>query len=518
MMRLSALVIGLALASHAYAGPVFTEHAIRMGIDHRYTGGWEHFVGGGVAVFDCDGDHRPEVYAAGGAAPAILLRNLTGTGEFAFVADTPGELALEGVTGAYPLDIDSDGQLDLAILRVGENLLMRGLPECRFEAFDIGFSSAARWTTAFSATWEVPNSLPTLAFGNYVDRADPNGPFEACDRNLLYRPSGGRYDEPLTLEPGYCALSVLFSDWNRNGTADLRVSNDRHYYVRGGSEQLWNMTGEPALYGPEDGWQNAQIWGMGIASRDISGDGLPEIVLTSMGDQKLHGLTGDGVKPTYKDAPFERGITAHRPYTGSDGRPSTGWHAAFGDVDNDGRDDLFIAKGNVEAMPDSAMKDPNNLLLQNEDGRFREVGAEAGIASLARARGAALTDLDLDGRLDLVVVNRNAPLEIFHNVTEAAGNWLLLSAEQRAPNVNAVGAWIEVRVGGRVQAREITVGGGHAGGAAGFEHFGLGDAAHADVRMIWPDGVSSDWTTVAGRVRVRLVRGEGRSLSLIGVE
>ena len=514
-MRILILAVGLALTSHAHAEPVFIEHATRMGIDHRYTGGWEHFVGGGVAVFDCDGDHRPEAYAAGGAAPAILLRNRTGTGDFTFVADTPDNLALRGVTGAFPLDIDSDGQLDLAILRTEENLILRGLPECQFEAFDIGFNSAVRWTTAFSATWEGSNELPTLAFGNYVDRVDPDGPFEACDRNLLYRPSGGRYGEPVSLEPGYCALSMLFSDWNRNGIADLRISNDRHYYVRDGAEQLWNMAGDPGLYGPDDGWQSAQIWGMGIASRDISGDGLPEIFLTSMGDQKLHGLTGDGSTPSYSDAPFERGITAHRPYTGGDGRPSTGWHAAFGDVNNNSRDDLFIAKGNVEAMPDSAMKDPNNLLLQNEDGTFSEGGAEAGIASLARARGAALADLDLDGWLDLVVVNRNAPLEIYQNVTEAPGNWLLLSAKQRSPNVNVVGGWIEVRAGGRVQAREITVGGGHAGGTAGFEHFGLGLATHADIRVIWPDGASSDWTGVTAGTRATLLRGDASSLSVI---
>ena len=517
-MRLTALVVGTVVAGHAQAGPVFTEHAARLGIDHRYTGGWEHFVGGGVAVFDCDGDHRPEILAAGGVSPAVLLRNRTGGEDFAFIDVTPDELALNGVTGAYPLDIDSDGRMDLAILRVGENLLLRGLPDCRFEPFDIGFESAERWTTAFSATWEGGNFLPTLAFGNYVDRTDPMGPFEACDRNLLHRPSDGQYDEPMKLEPGYCALSMLFSDWNRNGIADLRVSNDRHYYVKGGSEQLWNMAGDPVLYGTNDGWQNAQIWGMGITSRDISGDGLPEIFLTSMGDQKLHGLTGDSATPTYRDVPFERGITAHRPYTGGDGRPSTGWHAAFGDVDNDGRDDLFIAKGNVEAMPGSAIKDPNNLLLQEDRGNFHEVGVEAGIASLARARGAALTDLNLDGRLDLVVVNRNAPLEIYRNETEPLGNWLLLRAEQPAPNVDVVGGWIEVRVGERVQSREITIGGGHASGTAGFEHFGLGPATHAEVRMIWPDGVTSDWTVVTASTRAHLLRGDASNLSLIGVE
>ena len=114
----------------------------------------------------------------------------------------------------------------------------------------------------------------------------------------------------------------------------------------------------------------------------------------------MRDLTRDG--PAFVDAPFSLGVTAHRPYAGGDGRPSTGWHIAFGDVQNDGRDDVFIAKGNVEMMPDSAMDDPNNLLIQNDDGTFSEFGDLAGIGSMARARGAALADLNGDGALDLV--------------------------------------------------------------------------------------------------------------------
>ena len=473
---------------------------------HVYSGGWEHFVGGGVAAFDCDDDGFTDLFAAGGAAPSALYRN-RGSARIGFDKETPEALALNGVTGAYPLDIDGDGWLDLAVLRVGPNLLLRGGPDCSFAPFQMEFASEDRWTTAFSATWEG-DTLPTLAFGNYVDRSDPEGPFEACDVNMLYRPVAGRYVGS-ALAPGFCALSALFSDWGRQGRADLRLSNDRHYFVRGGAEQMWAMEETARLYTREEGWQTHSLWGMGIASRDVTGDGLPEVYLSSMGDQRLQMLVPEAGGPHFRDVPFNWGTTAHRPHLGDDGRPSTGWHIAFGDVQNDGLDDVFIAKGNVEQMPSNALEDPNSLLVAGPGG-FTEASVQAGVASTARARGAALTDLNNDGLLDLVVMNRRAPMEIWQNVTQDAGHWLQVKLLQPGPNRHAIGAWIELRSDDRVQTRELTVGGGHAGGTHAWEHFGLGPARQAEVRAIWPDGAVSDWQVLKAD-QLSVLRRQGSS-------
>ncbi|MEM9344049.1 MAG: CRTAC1 family protein [Pseudomonadota bacterium] len=491
---LRSITLLVLLASPAMAQVTFDPVEVP---EHIYDGGWEHFVGGGVAVFDCDGDTLPDLYAAGGTNPARLFRN-TSADKVSFREETPEALALKGVTGAYPLDINGDGILDLAVLRVGPDALLRGTGDCTFSPFDgLGFQSPDAWTTAFSATWEAGNSLPTLAFGTYVDRSDADGPFEACDASLLYRPDGDGYAPPLRLEPGYCTLSILFSDWNRNGTADLRISNDRHYYVRGGSEQMWALDDEPRLYSPDDGWAEFSIWGMGIASRDLTGDGLPEVYLTSMGDQKLQIFEGTEDRPSWRDATYDFGTTAHRPHVGSDGRPSTGWHAEFGDVNNDDRDDIFVTKGNVEQMPVAAMEDPNTLLIQQPDGTFLEGSAEAGIASMARSRGGSVVDLNNDGLLDVVVVNRRAPMEVFQNTSPDAGNWLSVRVLQNRPNTAAIGAFLELRTPTRTIVRELTVGGGHAGGQAGPEHFGLGQIETVDLRVIWPDGTAIEWQTIS---------------------
>jgi len=478
---------GLALAE-----PMFEDRAAHLPVQHIYAGGWEHFVGGGVAVFDCNGDELPEMFAAGGENPARLFLNTTpapGADLTFALGDMP---EVTGVTGAYPLDINSDGHLDLVVLRVGPNILLRGGPDCAFRdaTAEWGFETGDKWSTAYSATWEPFQDWPTMAIGNYVDRADPDGPFEACDTHNLYRPSADGFAAPVELAPGYCALSMLFSDFSRRGRADLRVSNDRHYYVRGGSEQMWRPeTGR--FLGAADDWDAVSIWGMGIASQDLNGDLRPDVMLTSMGDQLLQ-FAGDR---GFENASFHVGATAHRPFQGDDGRPSTGWHAAFGDVDNDGLADIFIAKGNVDQMPGNAMEDPNNLLMGQPDGTFAEAAGVAGIATTHRARGAGLVDLNRDGRLDLVVVNRRAPMELWQNVTDG-GAFAAIELHQPGTNPRAIGAWVELRDDTGLRTLERTVGGGHVSGAAAPLHFGLGGARRGEIRVIWPDRATSGWMPV----------------------
>jgi hypothetical protein len=500
-----AACLSAALALAEPAVPRFVNETDSAGIHSRFDGEWEFMVGGGVAAFDCDGSGLPSLFIAGGANRSKFYRNRSARGgALKFVGERAG-LELTSTLGAYPIDIDADGVTDLVVLRVGETLLMRGLGDCKFERGNErwAFQGGNQWTTAFAAAWLGGDARPTLAFGTYIDRARQDFPWGSCTDNQLVRPAPGdavAYTPPRPLKPAFCSLGMMFSDWNRSGTPALRVTNDREYY-KGGHEQLWHVAAgaEPRLYSDAEGWKRVQIWGMGIATTDLDGSGYPAYYLTSMADNKLQVLARGAAQPEYRDVAFARGVTAHRPFAGGDLKPSTAWHAQFADANNDGWADLFVVKGNVGNMPDFALLDPSNLLLGGPGGKFLESATEAGLVNYQRGRGGLLVDLNADGMLDGVIVNRWDRARVWRNVgagTAAApkslGHWLQIRLRQEGGNRDAIGAWLEVEVAGRVQRLEHLVGGGHASGALGFLHVGLGEATSARVRVLWPGARPGD--------------------------
>ena len=114
--------------------PIVHEEAMAAGINSVYDGPFEFFVGGGGAALDCDGSGYPSVFLAGGKNTAKLYVNRSTQGGPLKFEERPilGEdqqALLKNVVGAYPLDIDGDGIMDLVVLRVGGNLLLKGGPK-----------------------------------------------------------------------------------------------------------------------------------------------------------------------------------------------------------------------------------------------------------------------------------------------------------------------------------------------------------------------------------------------------
>ncbi len=469
-------------------------------------------TGGGLATLDCDEDGRPDLYVAGGAGPAALYRNTSPTGgalRFARIADASTDMT--GVLGAYPLDVDGDGHADLAVLRAGETVLLRGLGGCRFEraneawGFDGGTNAD---TTAFSATWEGANAFPTLALGRYLKLDAQGDQTLDCDTSLLVRPaaSGAGYGAATELAPGYCPLSMLFSDWDGSGRRDLRVTNDRNYY-RDGTDQLWRIApGEaPHAYTTDEGWIPLQVSGMGIGEADVSGSGYPDYVITSQGDNKVQALKAGPAQPSYRDI-------ANR--LGADGCPAVVRRrdAAVDRVASRARrrerrrlhgpppdqGERLGRAGLRDEGPERPLPRPADRVL----GPGGRGGGDRGLRPRARGVGRGLQPRrpprsrgGLLRRPGQGLAQRG--VRATPSTPKAMGHWLELRLSQPAPNPDAIGAWVEVKIGETTLRREVTVGGGHASGALGWLHFGLGPSTKAQVRVQWPDGTWGPWADVA---------------------
>ncbi len=301
-LALTALgVAGLAhsaAAENTVAIPSFVEETASAGIDSVYAGEWEYMVGGGVATFDCNDDGFADMLLAGGTSPAKFYRNTsTRGGALHFEAQTSG-LELDKVTGAYPLDIDSDGITDLVLLRVGENVVMRGLGDCRFERANEawGFDGGDAWSTAFAATWERGADLAHA--GDRQLHQPPRGDVAVgVLHRQLVAPARWRWQTqrqfaaPLALKPSF----ARFRCCSPTGTGPARhpcaspTTANITKAARSSSGTLIR-TQAPALYTDKEGWKPLRIWGMGIASYDLDFDGYPEYFLTSMADNKLQTL------------------------------------------------------------------------------------------------------------------------------------------------------------------------------------------------------------------------------------
>ncbi len=372
--------------------PRFVEETDTAGFNSRFDGEAEYLVGGGVATFDCDADGLPEIYVTAGVNKAKLYRNKSARGGAIKLMEERSGLELTNAIGAYPIDIDGDGNADLVVLRVGEVQLFRGLGGCRFERANDKwkFTSSNAWHSAFAATWERGQAVADAGHRHLCRSRQARIPVGQLHAGRPVAPGRGRGRRLRTghaadARPLRAVDAVLRLEPQRRAGAACQ-QRPRVLQGRAGAVvEARARRGARRSYTPEQGWKPLQIWGMGIASADLDGDGYPEVFLTSMSDNKLQQLEAGAARPSYRDIAFKRGATAHRPYIGGDVHPSTAWHAQFADVNHDGLADLFIVKGNISAMPDFAAQDPNNLLLQRADGTFAEAGQLANVASF-RAR------------------------------------------------------------------------------------------------------------------------------------
>jgi hypothetical protein len=220
---------------------------------------------------------------------------------------------------------------------------------------------------------------------------------------------------------------------------------------------------------------------------DFDGDGLLDIFVTNL-IQETHSLYRNLGKGLFADVTFTSGA-------GQATLPYVGFGTAFLDYDNDADLDLAIANGhiidNVHLGRDDTTYHQLNLLLQNDAGKFRNVGPSSGegLAIRKSSRALIVGDLDNDGDLDIIVANVGQGPDILRNDGGNRSSSLLIRTIGTRSNRDGIGARLKLSVGGKILTREVKAGSGYLGQNDLRIHFGMGRRGVAErLEILWPSG------------------------------
>ncbi len=279
----------------------------------------------------------------------------------------------------------------------------------------------------------------------------------------------------------------VWVDYDNDGYPDLWVGTG----LRGaGNQYLWhndrNGTFSQASAGS---LTNTLATACGLWA-DYDNDGYPDLFLAGFGGTRS--LQHNEGGRTFTDVSRAAGVATS----------TEAWAAAWGDFDNDGYQDLFVATWTTD--------NPAILYHNNGNGTFTSIDVGGPLHDFGGniREGVAWADYDNDGFLDLLITchtgNGTAHNLLYHNNGNSSA-WLKVKLVGKASNRSAIGAKVRVQatIGGRQmwQMREISGNSGFSGGAGGLlAHFGLADATNADlVRIEWPSGIVQELANVPGR-------------------
>jgi len=470
-------------------------------------------VPGGLAIFDYNGDGRPDIFFTNGAAlPSLekrgaayanrLYRN-DGNMRFTDVTDAAGVAGVGYSIGAAAADYDNDGRVDLFVAGAGRNQLLHNRG-ARFEDVtkQAGIASG-EWAVAGGWFDYDNDGRLDLFVVNYVQWSP--GTNRACvDEvrhipiychprsfqglpNRLYRNRGDGTFEDVSARSGILShvgkgMSVAFADFDHDGRLDIFVTNDTvpNSLFHNNGDGTFTETALVAGVSVTD--SGVPVSSMGADVQDYDNDGWDDIHFTA--------LTGETF-PLFRNN--RRGAFVEMTQASGLARltvKSSGWCTILADVDNDGWKDVFTSHshvndriGDFEAI---TWKQPNGLFINDARGHFRDATAESGLAGApAVHRGCGAADFDGDGRLDLAVLVLGARAELWKNESAPDNRWLIVRLAGTKSNRDGIGA--RVIVGNQV--RTMTTASGYASSSHAGLHFGLGPATErVRVEIQWPSG------------------------------
>ena len=446
---------------------------------------------GGISFTDYDNDGDHDIYVTNGydvssPDPGPQANRFYENSEGQFTARSiDGLTDIEGFSsGSAWADFDNDGDLDtfVANQRDQANVLLRQ---------DVGEDSAVRFTAlaadqlAEDKGWSYSIAAADADNDGYVDFYVSNGGLSHNGVNVLYRNIEGtalqRILDTDAVASNHASGGASWSDYDGDGDQDLAVANRPTAEMQGFKLSLFRNDGDLQFTRMDErALPGDATFPMSVAWGDVDNDGDQDLYAGN-----LYGMANE-LYENLGDGTF-RVMDGGRATTDA----GSSYAVAFGDLDNDADLDLVVANWGGTS----------EIYLNNGAGRFEQVPSEAFRRSIHYASSMALADYDGDGDLDVLIGNwPNQPGEgLEENVMlenrYADGNWIRIALEGDTSNRSAIGALIRVETVAkgetRQQIREVSTHSGWRSQGELTQHFGLGTAtAVSKVVINWPSGHS----------------------------
>jgi enediyne biosynthesis protein E4 len=502
-------------------------------------------MGPGAAWGDYDNDGDPDLFLVNFAAPVgageaemassvatdRLFQN-QGDGTFQDVTARAGVGMAHYGMGAAWGDYDSDGDLDLLVTAWGEVVLWENRGDGTFTdvSASAGLAGHGFWTGASWADFDRDGDLDAYVVGyvQYQPETDAGASTGDSDFPFTLNPSSyGSEPNRLFVNQGDGTfvegseragvrdaegkgMSAAWVDLDEDGWLDLYVANDVS------DNRLYRSLGDGTF---EDVSYQALVadyrGAMGIAVGDWDADLDQDLFITHWIAQEnaLYTSTLSELRGSTTAGTLNFGDDSDRVGLGQISLDQIGWATSFSDFNNDGWLDLWVANGSTmqQRGDRSRLVTMDAHLYWNRGGRegFFEVGDEVGfrVSPQLVGRGGAVADYDLDGDLDVLIMNVGGSAKLLRNDSEG-GHWIGIQAEATTGHASALGARITAFVGARGFLREVGAGPSYLSQNDVVVSIGLGEATQVDsLVVVWPGGKREVWPGLPADRRYVLVEG-----------
>lgn len=531
----------------------FTEIAGAAGITFQHQSGavedkWmPETMGSGCALFDYDGDDRLDIFlvnstywpGAEKAAPATckLYRN-QGDGTFEDVTIRSGLDFPVYAMGATVADYDADGDSDIYLTALGDNLLLRN-DNGRFtdvtqqagvsgqEWLDDNGGTQAEWSTgalwadvdgdgwldlfvANYVRWSPSTDIYTSLDGKNKSYATPQQyPGSTC--RLYHNRGDGTFAE-ITQQAGVelpmaKSMGIAMDDFDDDGHIDLVITNDTqpNFLLRNRGDGTFAEQGLAAgIAYDEMGRARA---GMGVDITSLDNDGVPAIAIGNFSREALSLYRQ--VQDSFLDVSGKHRLVQST-------LPTLTFGLLFRDYDQDGYQDLILVNGHIEPEINSVQGEiqyaqPPQLFWNDGESHFIDVSAHSGplFSTPMIGRGLAAGDLDDDGDLDLLLTTNGGPAYLLRN-DGPSGRSIALQLRGKTPNLDAIGATVSAQSGDLKQQRMVRTGSSYLSHSAPILNFGLGQRQTIDrLHIRWPDGSEEVLENLTADTKYWIEQGKG---------